>query len=165
LMVRKLLASVEDRPDYATAAQWSQLFDAQDARGLTALHWAAKMGSRLNVSALLDTGKVDVHRKAYTGITVAMQAVYDGNLDLVTLLLERKACDPTLTNDAGRSILSLAERNVGNATCEVRDIGFCTDGDDEEVVLPLRKELSEAKQILRVVKEYVEQCQTARCSY
>jgi ankyrin repeat protein len=165
LMVRKLLASVEDRPDYATAAQWSQLFDAQDARGLTALHWAAKMGSRLNVSALLDTGKVDVHRKAYTGITVAMQAVYDGNLDLVTLLLERKACDPTLTNDAGRSILSLAECNVGNATCEVRDIGFCTDGDDEEVVLPLRKELSEAKQILRVVKEYVEQCQTARCSY
>jgi ankyrin repeat protein len=164
MLVRKLIASVKDRPDYATAAQWSRFFDAQDAAGLTALHWAAKMGLRLTVSALLDTGKVDVHRKAYSGITVAMQAVNDLDLDLVTLLLERKACDPSVTNDAGINILRVAEDRVYLADRELLSIRCFAHCSDEEMTFPLRVKLSTARRILRLVEDYVGLYQTAGCS-
>jgi len=111
---QKLVAHVQTRPDYhTTAAKWHPLLNArdeEDARGLTPLHWAVEMDLSRCASTLLDTGRIDVDRKARRGITAAMQAVEDVSGSLVGTLLVRKACDPTVTNDRGETLLVVARR-------------------------------------------------------
>jgi hypothetical protein len=111
-MVQKLVAYAQKRPDYHTAAaKWDPFFNAPDVSGLTPLHWAVKLGVYDYVSILLDTGRVDVDRKAFGGITPAMQAVKEiTRPKILVLLFDSRACDPTLANEDGETLVGLARR-------------------------------------------------------
>jgi ankyrin repeat protein len=111
-MVQKLVAYAQKRPDYhTTAARWDPFFNAPDASGLTPLHWAVKLGVYDYVSTLLDTGRVDVDRKAFGGITPAMQAVEEiTRPEILALLFDSRACDPTLVNEDGETLVGVARR-------------------------------------------------------
>jgi ankyrin repeat protein len=113
-MVQKLVAYAQKRPDYHTAAaKWDPFFNAPDVSGLTPLHWAVKIGVYDYVSILLDTGRVDVDRKAFGGITPAMQAVKEiTRPKILVLLFDSRACDPTLANEDGETLVGLARRVV-----------------------------------------------------
>jgi len=114
IIVQKLIAHVQRRPDYhTTAARWHPLFNAQDAEGLTPLHWAVKNTRFDCISTLLDTGRVDADRKALNGTTAAMQAVEDiFRQEELQLLLSRKACNARVTNDHGETLVGVARRAV-----------------------------------------------------
>lgn len=114
-MVQKLVAYAQKRPDYhAAAAKWDPFFNAPDVSGLTPLHWAVKLGVYDYVSTLLDTGRVDVDRKAFGGITPAMQAVKEiTRPEILALLFDSRACDPTLANEDGETLVGLARRVMG----------------------------------------------------
>lgn len=115
-LVRRLVSYIQTRPDYdTTCAKWHPLLNAQDARGMTPLHWALKARNYGCIWTLLDTRRIDVDRKAFKGTTAAMQAVED-HMDLFTLksFLERQGCDPMVTNDRGETLVGVAERVAGD---------------------------------------------------
>jgi ankyrin repeat protein len=149
----KLIALVESRPDYQLTARWSAFFNAQDATGFTALHWAAKMKDRHCVWTLLETGKVDVDSKAYGGITVVMQTIKNVDVGLLVFLLRRKACDPTVKNDIGQGIVEVAEAKVDSLELSISRVNRLMVGDEEDMLL-LTTELSTAKSILRLCEDY-----------
>lgn len=115
-LVRRLVSYIQTRPDYdTTSAKWHPLLNAPDASGMTPLHWAFKARNDGCIWTLLDTGRIDVDRKAFKGTTAAMQAVED-RMDPPTLefLLKRQGCDPTVTNDRGETLVGVAERVAGD---------------------------------------------------
>ncbi|KAM0696119.1 hypothetical protein Q7P36_004602 [Cladosporium allicinum] len=114
VIVKKLVSHVQTRPDYhTTAAKWHPIFNAQDDRGLTPLHWAVKLRRHDWISVLLETGQVDVNMKALDGNTAAMHAVEELiQPDILELLFDRKACDPTVMNERGETLVGVAWRAV-----------------------------------------------------
>jgi ankyrin repeat protein len=114
IIVQDLIAYVQARPEYnTTAAKWHPIFNAQDDDGLMPLHWAVEIGRRDCISALLDTERVDVHMRARNGATPAMHAVgHIASSDVLELLFDRNACNPTVTNVCGETLVEVARRQV-----------------------------------------------------
>jgi hypothetical protein len=131
-IVKTLIDRVQARPDYhTTAAKWHPQFNVQDADGLTPLHWAVKHNRLDCISALLDTGRVDVTLKASGGTTPAMQAVQD-MVDgaVLELLFDYEACDPTVTNERGETLEGVAQRVLGERKAMLVDYRHRSDPAD-----------------------------------
>jgi ankyrin repeat protein len=114
VIVKEFVAHVQTRPDYhTTAAKWHPIFNAQDDMGLTPLHWAVKLRRHDCISVLLETGRVDVNMKALGGNTAAMHTVEELiQPDILELLFDRKACDPTVMNERGETLVGVARKVV-----------------------------------------------------
>lgn len=75
--------------------------------GKTALHMAVEKGSLSEVHFVLETCKVDVNAKTYSGCTALHIAAGRGNIAIVAYLISMGA-DPELLTDEGDSALDLA---------------------------------------------------------
>jgi ankyrin repeat protein len=150
VIVKTLISYVQSRPDYhTTAAKWHPIFNAQDGRGLTPLHWAVKAGQHDCISTLLDTNRVNVEMKALDGTTPAMRAVEEAvQPNILDLLFDRKACDPTVTNELGETLVEVALRVVQERNSKLDDPG-CND-------IPAdRRRLQAARDNLYLCETYV----------
>jgi len=120
IIVQKLIAYVQARPEYnTTAAKWHPIFNAQDNDGLTPLHWAVRRELHDCISTLLDTRRVDVDLKASNGNTAAMLAIpITVQHHVLELLFDRRACDPTVRNERGEALVGVARRLVRESSID-----------------------------------------------
>jgi ankyrin repeat protein len=153
VIVQRLISYVQTRPDYhTTATKWHPIFNAQDGRGLTPLHWAVKLGQHDCISTLLDTKRVNVDIKALDGTTPAMHAIEEiVQPDILELLFDRKACDPTVTNELGETLVEVALRVVQESDSKLADSGRCDIPAD-------RCRLQTARENLYLCEAYVHHC-------
>ncbi|KAI1769720.1 hypothetical protein F4818DRAFT_456969, partial [Hypoxylon cercidicola] len=96
--------------------------DESDFEGKTPLMYACESWSNFEISALLETGKVDVNAKDKRGWTPMWYILKGGNflsggdvLKSVRQLLASKAMDPLVIVD-GWKMLDFAEEKFGNET-------------------------------------------------
>jgi ankyrin repeat protein len=151
----RLFAHVQTRPDYhTTAAKWHPIFNVQDNRGMTPLHVAVGLGRHECISALLDTKRVDVDMKAkfpFDGTTPAMYAVERfANPGVLELLFDRKACDPTLVNELGETLVGVAMRVVQETVDMLAKLAHAS----SDSVTPDRRRSQEARDSLSLCEAY-----------
>jgi ankyrin repeat protein len=150
VVVERLISYVQTRPDYhMTAAKWHPIFNAQDGRGLTPLHWAVKLGQHDCISALLDTKRVNVDMKALDGTTPAMHAIEEiVQPNILEILFDRKACDPMVMNERGETLVGVALRVVRESNNMLADSG-------RHDIPADRRRLQEARDNLYLCEAYV----------
>ena len=80
----------------------------EDERGLTALHWAAKLGHVRIVRLLLADDRVDVNYRSQTGGTALHIAAENGHAEVVQLLLGSDKIDVNSKDEYGRTPMNYA---------------------------------------------------------